>query len=454
MKESGQHLGSSGTAAIRGDLVYFTGDPFLDDPSRVFVFERDGIVLVKGGLIEAAGPAAKIKPLIPDDVVIDHYPGCLISAGFIDTHIHYVQTGMIGAPGGQLLDWLTRYTFPAEQEFQHKAHADKVAKIFCDELIRNGTTTALVFCATFPQSVDALFEEAEKRNLRLIAGKVLMDRKAPPALLDTPQQAYDDSKALIKKWHGKGRALYAITPRFAITSTPEQLEAAGALWKEHPGVFVQTHIAENKREVDEVQKLFPGRKDYFDIYEHYGLCGERAVFAHGVHLSEREFCRCHETGTALSHCPTSNLFLGSGFFGVAKAKQRDRPVNLGLGTDIGAGTSFSLLATLNEAYKVSQFDGAPLDAIKAFYLATLGGAQALRIDDKIGSIRPGLEADLVVLDPAATPLLKFRIERSRSIQETLFVLMTLGDDRAVKATYIAGNLATAPVRKLQERELD
>jgi guanine deaminase len=433
--------GKTNYSAIRGDLVYFTDDPFLADPSRAFVHEPDGIALVKNGMIEAAGPAQKIKPLIPKGVTVDHYPGCLISAGFVDTHIHYVQTGMVGAPGAQLLDWLERYTFPTELEFQDKEYAAKVAKFFCDELIKNGTTTALVFCATFPQSVDALFEEAAKRNLRLIAGKVLMDRNAPTALLDTPQQAYDDSKALIVKWHGKGRALYAITPRFAITSTPEQLEAAGALWREHPGVFVQTHIAENRREVEEVTKLFHGCKDYFDAYEHYGLCGERAVFAHGVHLSEREFCRCHETGTALSHCPTSNLFLGSGFFSVANAKKRERPVHVGLGTDIGAGTSFSLLATLNEAYKVSQVGGEPLDAIKALYLATLGGARALRLDDKIGSIKPGLEADLVVLDPTVTPLLQFRTTRSRSIEETLFVLMTLGDDRVVKATYVGGERA-------------
>jgi guanine deaminase len=270
---------------------------------------------------------------------------------------------------------------------------------------------------------------------------VLMDRNAPEALLDTAQRGYDESKALIGKWHGRGRALYAITPRFALTSTPAQLEAAGALWREHPGVYVQTHIAENLREIEEVKQFFPEREDYFDVYAHYGLAGEQALFAHGVHLQERDFCRCHETGTALAHCPTSNLFLGSGFFSVAKAKRADRPVRVGLGTDVGAGTSFSLLATLNEAYKVSQFDGAPLDAVKAFYLATLGGAQALRLDHRIGSIRPGMEADLVVLDPAATPLLKFRSERVQSIEEMLFVLMTLGDDRAVKATYIAGERA-------------
>lgn len=430
--------GTTTHRALRGDLVYFTGDPFLEQPARVFVHERDGIILIKDGRIATAGPADKIKPLIPEGIATDHYPGCLISAGFVDTHVHYVQTGMIGAPGGQLLEWLERHTFPAEREFQDKKHADKVAKIFCDELVKNGTTTALVFCATFPQSVDALFEEAAKRNLRLIAGKVLMDRNAPASLLDTPQRAYDVSKALIAKWHGNGRALYAITPRFAITSSPAQLEAAGALWREHPGTYMQTHIAENLREVEEVAGLFPSAKDYFDVYESHGLCGERAVLAHGVHLREREFCRCHETGTALSHCPTSNLFLGSGSFSIAKAKDPARPVEIGLGTDIGAGTSFSLLSTLNEAYKVSQFDGAPLEALRAFYLATLGGAKALRLGDKIGTIKAGVEADLVVLDPAATPLLQFRTERSRSIEETLFVLMTLGDDRVVKATYVAG----------------
>jgi guanine deaminase len=424
--------------AIRGTLVYCTGDPFLAEPRSVFVHEPDGIVVCRNGVIEAAGPAAAIAASLPAEVEIAHYPGCLIAPGFVDTHVHYVQTGMIGAPGGQLLDWLERHTFPAEAAFSDPQHAANVAERFCDELIRNGTTTALVFCATFLHSVDALFEAAARRNLRIIAGKVLMDRNAPAALRDTPQQGYDESKALIAKWHGKGRAFYAITPRFAPTSSPEQLELAGTLWREHPGIYVQSHIAENRAEVNWVRELFPERTHYFDVYAHHGLAGKRAVFAHGVHLGEDELCRCHETGTALSHCPTSNLFLGSGLFSLARAKDPRRPVETGLGTDVGAGTSFSLLQTLNEAYKVARLGGGVLSAVQGFYLATLGGARALSLEDRIGTLAPGHEADLVVLDPNATPLLQFRSERAASIEELLFVLMTLGDDRAIRAAYVAG----------------
>src|SRR3954454_6408090 len=311
--------------------------------------------------------------------------------------------------------------------FEDPAHAAARARVFCDELLRNGTTTALVFCAVYPQSVDALFIEAERRGMRIIAGKVLMDRNAPEKLRDTAQQGYDDSKALIARWHGRGRCIYAITPRFAGTSTPEQLEAAGALWREHPDVFVQTHIAENRREIAWTAELFPQRKNYLDIYDHHGLIGRRAVLAHGVHLGEDELCRCHESGTALAHCPTSNLFLGSGLFRIGAAKDPRRPVHLGLGTDIGGGTSFSLLATMGAAYEIAQLGGRALSAVEAFYLATLGGARALALDDRIGSIAPGREADLVVLDPKATPLMTLRHARSGSMEDVLFALMMLGD---------------------------
>jgi guanine deaminase len=427
--------------ALRGPLVYFLDDPFLTDPKTAFVHEADGLVICRDGLIERVGPASALLPELPPGVAPTHYPDCLISAGFIDTHVHYVQTGMIGAFGEKLLDWLAEYTFVAEQEFRDKAYADAVAKTFCDELLRNGTTSAMVFCAVFPQSVDALFEEAARRNMRLIAGKVLMDRNAPPALLDTPQQAYDQSKALIEKWHGRGRALYAVTPRFAPTSTPEQIELAGVLWKENPGTFVQTHVSENLAEVAWVRDLFPESKSYLDVYDRAGLVGRRALLAHGVHLTEDEFCRCHETGAAVAHCPTSNFFLGSGLFDLKSAKDSRRPVHVGMGTDVGGGTSLSLLTTMGEAYKMAALNSNPLSAVKAFYLSTLGGARALALDDRIGTIQPGREADLVVLDPNATPLLKFRNARSKSIEETLFVLMTLGDDRAIRATYIAGECA-------------
>lgn len=429
--------------AVRGTLIYCRDDPFLGDPARAFVHEPDGLVVCRGGLIEQVGPYSAIKTELPAGTEIADYSGQLIAPGFIDTHIHYVQTGIIGAQGKQLLDWLNDYTFIAEQAFADEAVARDTARVFCDELLRQGTTTALVFCSVHASSVDALFEEAARRNLRLIAGKVLMDREAPAALMDTARSGYDQSKALIGKWHGRGRALYAITPRFAVTSTPEQLELAGALWREHPDVFVQTHIAENRAEIARVRELFPERRDYLDVYAHYGLTGRRAVLAHGVHFGESEFARCHEDGTALSHCPTSNTFLGSGLFAMREARDPRRPVQVGLGTDIGGGTSFSLLATMGEAYKVAQLRGQGIDAIEAFYLATLGGARALALDFKIGTLAPGREADMVVLDPKATPLLAFRSERARSIDELIAVLATLGDDRAVRATYVAGTLAHA-----------
>jgi guanine deaminase len=428
---------------LRGTLVTCRDDPFLTDPSRSFVTEADGIVVCREGFIERVGPAAEIIRSLPAGTPVTHYQGCLIAPGFIDTHVHYVQTEMIASYGEQLLDWLDRYAFPAEMAFRDPAHAEAMARVFCDELLRNGTTTALVFCAVYPQSVDALFAEAERRGMRIIAGKVLMDRNAPEALRDTAQQGYDESKALIARWHGRGRSLYAITPRFAGTSTPAQLEAAGSLWREHPDVLMQTHISENRREVQWTTELFPERKNYLDIYDHHGLIGKRTVLAHGVHLSDDEICRCHERGAALAHCPTSNLFLGSGLFQMSRCKDPKRPVEVGLGTDVGGGTSFSLLATMAAAYEIAQLNGRALGAVEAFYLATLGGARTLALEDKVGSIAPGREADLTVLDPKATPLLALRSQRAESIEDLLFALMMLGDDRAVAATYVAGNLAHA-----------
>jgi len=432
---------SENLMALRGTIVTCRDDPFLTDPAQAFAVETDGIVFCRNGLIAAVGPAAELLASMPPETAVTDYSGCLIAPGFIDTHVHYVQTEIVASYGTQLLDWLDRYAFPAELAFADSAHAAAMARVFCDELLRNGTTTALVFCAVYPQSVDALFAEAERRGMRIAAGKVLMDRNAPARLRDTAQQGYDDSKALIARWHGRGRALYAITPRFAGTSTAAQLDAAGTLWREHPDVFVHTHIAENRREVEWTAELFPQRKNYLDIYDHHGLIGRRAVLAHGVHLSEDELRRCHESGAALAHCPTSNLFLGSGLFRIAAMKDPHRPVHVGLGTDIGGGTSFSLLATMGAAYEIAQLDGRALSAAEAFYLATLGGARALALDDRIGSIAPGREADLVVLDPSATPLLALRHARSHSVEDTLFALMMLGDDRAVRATYVAGQLA-------------
>ncbi len=405
------------------------------------VYESDAIVAMADGRISHFGPAERILPQLPAGTVVTNYgKDALISAGFIDSHVHFPQTPMIAAYGEQLLDWLNRYTFPIEQKYSDKEFARSVAKVFLQENLRNGITSGCVYCTVYPQSVEALFEEAEKLGMRLIAGKVMMDRNAPEKLLDTPQAGYDESKALIARWHDRGRLLYAITPRYAATSTREQLEATGALCLEHPGCYLQTHVAENKREVAWVTELFPERKGYLDIYDHYALCRPRAVFGHGIHLTDDEMQVMHRTGSAIAHCPTSNFFLGSGFFNLRRAVENERPVRVGLGTDLGAGTSFSILATLNEAYKAAQLNGYALSAGHAYYVATRGTAQALYLDDRIGSIAPGMEADVVVLDMKSTPIIEYRMRYAENFEEALFIQMMLGDDRAVQATYVAGKL--------------
>ena len=439
--DSGTLAGPPPTLALRGAIIDFRDDPFLVDASTAFHYEPDGLVICAGGRIEAVGPYGALVDRLPAGTIPVRYPDALICAGFIDAHVHYVQTGIIGAYGDCLLDWLDDYTFVAEQSFADPARASAMAEVFCRELLRNGTTSAAVFCAVYPASVDALFEAAERRGMRMVAGKVLMDRNAPAALLDTPERAYEESKALIERWHGRGRALYAITPRFAPTSSDAELEAAGALRREHPGTYVQSHLSESADEVAWVRDLFPERSDYLDVYAHHGLAGRGSIFAHGVHLTEAEWERLYETGTALAHCPTSNLFLGSGLFDLARAKDPRRPVDVALGTDVGAGTSLSMLTTMNEAYKVAALRGTHVRAVKAFYLATLGAARALGLEDRIGTLAPGSEADIVVLDPNATPLLAFRTGRSASIEETMFLLMVMGDDRAIRATYVGGRLA-------------
>jgi guanine deaminase len=422
--------------ALRGAVLGFTGDPFLaDDPAATLRVTADALVVLEDGLIAEVAP---FDPARARGLEVVHYPDALICPGFIDCHVHYPQTQMIGAFGAQLLDWLEAYTFPAEQDFADPAHAAEAARLFLAELLRNGTTTAAVYCTVHPQSVEAFFTESHRLNTRMIAGKVLMDRNAPEALLDSAETGYAESQALIERWHGVGRQLYAITPRFAPTSSPAQLAAAGRLWREHPGTFLQTHLSENEAELAWVRELFPEAADYLDVYHRAGLTGRRAIFGHGVHLSEAEFACCHHTGSALAHCPTSNLFLGSGMFRLFEARRRDRPVCVGIGTDLGAGTSFSPLRTLGEAYKVAQAHGTALTAAHGFWLATQGAAEALDLADRIGQVTAGHEADLVVLDLRATPLLAYRMRHARDWAERLFVLMTLGDDRAVRATWVAG----------------
>jgi guanine deaminase len=422
--------------AYRAAILHSLDDPALVGVQASYEYFADGVLVVEDGRISALGAASEVLLTLADDVEVSHYPDALITPGFIDTHIHFPQTGMVGSYGEQLLDWLNEYTFPCEGQFADKAHADGVAQIFLKELLRNGTTTALVFGSVHPESVDALFEAAQALDLRLIAGKVMMDRNAPDYLTDTAQSSYAQSKALIERWHGKGRLHYAVTPRFAPTSSEAQLTLAGQLLREYPDVYLQTHLSENLQEIEWVKALFPERSNYLDVYDHYQLLGERSVLAHGVHLCDAECARLAETGSAIAFCPTSNLFLGSGLFNLPQAERFK--VNVGLGTDVGAGTSFSLLHTLNEAYKVMQLQGEKLNPFKSLYLATLGGARALRLEDRVGTLQPGTDADFVVLDYHATPLLSYRIAQAKTFEEVLFVLMTLGDDRAVLQTYAAG----------------
>ncbi|AVY93932.1 guanine deaminase [Microvirgula curvata] len=424
--------------ALRGAMLTFRDDPFTHALSDCAVYEPDAVIVMANGLIDAVGPAADILPTLSADVPVTVWRDCVLLPGFIDSHVHYPQTEMIGAHGEQLIDWLNNYTFVAEQGFSDKTHAAEVAEVFLREQHRNGVTASTVFCTVHPQSVDALFEAAARVNMRIMAGKVCMDRHAPAALLDTPQRAYDESKALIGKWHGRGRAEYVITPRFAPTSTPEQLDALGSLAQDFPTTLIQSHLAENIDELAWVRALFPSCTHYTDVYQRYGLLRPRALYGHGIHLSEAELDILSATGSAIVHCPTSNFFLGSGCFDLRRARDARRPVAVGLGTDLGAGTSFSILQTLNEAYKAAQFHGFPLSAAQAIYLATRGNARALGLDDRIGAIEAGMEADIAVLDLMSTPLIAYRMKYARDWQDALFIQMTLGDDRAIAATYIAG----------------
>ena len=440
------HSSSNQSAiAIRSSFLDFIDDPFYVSEAESVRYIADGLLIIENGAIADFGHYEDLKDKY-HHIPITAHPNRLIMSGFIDTHIHYPQYEMIASYGEQLLEWLGKYTFPTEGKFKNKDYAQKIAALFLDELIKNGTTTALVFATVYAQSVDAFFEEASRRNLRMISGKVLMDRHAPSYLTDTAESAYTESKALIEKWHNHGRLLYAITPRFAITSTDEQLRLAGKLLAEYPDVYLHTHISENKQEVAWVAELFPESEGYLDVYDRAGLVGDKSIFAHGVHLTDAEFQRLSAAKSALSFCPTSNLFLGSGLFDLHKAKSVEQPVKVGLGTDVGAGTSFSILQTMSEAYKVVQMQQQSLSAFKALFLATLGGAKALSLDQKIGNFDLGKEADFIVLNLQATPLMAMRnpeqpVRSLNELAETVFTMMILGDDRTVEAVYIAGVLA-------------
>ncbi|MCP5075930.1 MAG: guanine deaminase [Rhodobacteraceae bacterium] len=420
---------------LRGRVLNFKSEPQGVDDTDAFDYIEDGAILIGGGVIEATGTFGEVAPLAMDAEVFDHRPN-LLMAGFIDTHIHFPQVQVVASWGEQLLDWLNNYTFPEETRFVDPAHAARMATAFYDQLTGHGTTTAVAYCSVHAASVDAYFAEADRRNMRMLGGKVMMDRNAPEALTDTPQSSYDDSKALLQKWNGNGRAGYVISPRFAITSTPEQMESAQALVAEHPEVHVQTHMSENLDEIALTAELYPDAPDYMGIYEHYGLLGPKMLLGHCIHLKEREIGLMAETGSHPVFCPTSNLFLGSGLFD--DAGLRARGIANGIATDIGGGTSYSMLQTLNEGYKVLQLRRQQTHAYRAFWWITRGNAEVLGLADKIGTLDTGTEADVVVLDARATSAMALRMERVETLAEELFVLQIMGDDRAVAQTYVAG----------------
>ena len=427
---------NTGTKAYRGEILHFLADPAKVSEEESYQYFEDGLLVIKNGLVEAVGNAQELLATLAADIKVTQYDNGLIMPGFIDTHVHYPQAEMIASYGAQLLEWLENYTFPEEKQFADIEHGKRVAEFFLTQLLDAGTTTALVFGTVHKESVEAFFTIAQQKKLRMICGKVLMNQNCPDDLQDTTESGYVDSKALIEKWHNTDRLLYAVTPRFAPTCSTEQLNKAGELLKEFPDVYLHTHLSENKDEIAWVSELFPDSDGYLDVYDKSSLLGRRSVFAHGVHLHDHECQRLSDTNSAIAFCPTSNLFLGSGCFNLKQAEEFD--VNVGLGTDIGAGTSFSMLTTLNEAYKTQQLRGDKLSPFKSFYLATLGGAVALDLEGTIGNFTKGAEADFIVLDYQATPLMARRIARCKTLTEKLFALSILGDDRHVKATHIMG----------------
>lgn len=429
--------------AFRSACLDFVADPFHLPESETVRYIPDALLVLEDGKVKELGEYAQLKDKY-SGVAIDSYPNSLILPGFIDIHIHFPQTEMIAAYGAQLLEWLEKYTFPVEHQFKDKSYSDYVAPLFVDELLRNGTTTALVLAAVFPESAEALFEECDRRNMRMIIGKVMMDRNAPAFLRDTAESSYEQSKMLLEKWHHKGRSLYAVTPRFAPTSTPEQLKNAGKLLEEFPDAYLHTHLSENVNEIAWVKELFPESQNYLDVYDQFGLVGERSIFAHCIHLSEQEFDRLAEAKSTIAFCPTSNTFLGSGLFDIERAMAQK--VKVGLATDVGGGTSFSMLKTASEAYKVAQLRRQKLSPFQAIFLATLGGAKALCLDDKIGNFETGKEADFIVVDPRSTPIMALRNSETvptnlEELADRLFSLIIMGDDRAIQSTYILGELA-------------
>jgi guanine deaminase len=426
------------TRVVRGQTVSFG-----ETPANLRHEKKGAVVIGDDGRIVWSGPIT-LLPRAFSAAPVDDYGDNLVMPGFIDAHIHFPQYRMLAAPGKDLLDWLNRFTFPEEAQYADEAYAAHAAELFLNRLISHGTTAALAFCSVHRASAEALFAAAEKRGMAFVTGKTMMDRNAPASVLNDAETSARDSEALYKAWHGKGRLRYAVTPRFVVTSSDRELRYASELVRSLPGVLMQTHLSESASEIALVKQIFPNSKDYTDVYDQYGLLGDHSLFGHGIHLSDRECARLSETGSTVVHCPTSNTFLGSGLMSMNHLRKPERPVALGIATDIGGGTNYSMLATLGEAYKVQMLTGYKPSAAELFHMATRGNAERLHLESEIGAIEAGKWADLVVLDPCATPVLASRHDLSQSLEDVLFALAILGDDRAVRATYIAG-------RRLHER---
>ncbi len=420
---------------LLGQTLHFTGNPLVQAWEDVTHHTRQGGVLIAGDRIAAVGDGDALQAAHPR-AEITHYGDALIHAGFVDAHMHYPQTRMIASWGKRLIDWLNTYTFPEESKFADRAYADAVAGDTLDLALANGTTTLTSFCTIHPESVDAFFNAAAARNMAVVAGKTCMDRNAPETLVDTAQTAYDESAALLSTWHGKGRASYAITPRFSPTSTPAQLSALGALWAEHPDCLMQTHLSEQTDEVAWVKELYPGARDYLDTYEAHGLLNAKGLYGHSIYLEDREIARLAEVGAAIAHCPTSNTFIGSGLCDVLGLTRAG--VTVGLATDTGGGSSFSMLRTMAAAYEVGQLRGDVLHAAQLMWLATEGSAAALHMSGQIGRLQPGAMADIAVLDLSATPVIAQRVAKAEDFWDQLFPTIMLGDDRSVLDVWVAG----------------
>ncbi len=420
---------------ILGQVLSFDASPFVEGEAAARHI-AEGAVLVDGGRIAAVGEAAALRSAHPEAAITD-MGRALLSAGFVDAHVHYPQTAMIASWGKRLIDWLNQYTFPEEMRFADPAYAAEIARRYIGLVTANGTTSFCTYSTTHPASVDAIFTAARDAGMRVFAGKTCMDRNGPPDLLDTAQRAYDESKALLERWHGVDRLSYVITPRFSPTSTPEQLAALGALWKEYPRCLMQTHLSEQTDEIAWVKDLYPQSRDYLDTYEAQGLLREGAVYGHAIHLTERERARLVGAGASLIHCPTSNTFIGSGLFDMGLATQ----LRVGLATDTGGGSSFSMLRTMAAAYEVAQLRHMPLHPSHLWWLATQGSARALRVEDRIGNLAPGMEADLIAVDLASTPAIEQATRRAENLWHELFPTIMMGDDRAIRAVWIGGRRA-------------